>query len=87
MTKADEIELARHDERISHLESFEQDTQATLKSMVDLLGRQELKLIKYRNSNAMWALTLTAIQGIITTLALIFTGQSTEVLSYIDKHF
>lgn len=79
MTKND-TEIARHDERLKAIEAIQAATDAKLDSVLEVVNAQNLNILKYKNSNAMWALTLAAMQTAITTVAavvtVIFTGKA-----------
>lgn len=84
MTK-EAIDLARHDERLKTLETASLAAGIDRKAILEDVADIRIKLVKYKNSNYLWGLTLAAIQGIITTLAMLASGQSpAAIISYIQ---
>lgn len=80
MTKND-TDIARHDERINVLEEFRTETHDDIKAIKAVQLDNAVKLVKYKNNNTMWALTLAAFQAAITTVAVILTGQASTALA------
>lgn len=79
MTKNDTI-LARHDERLKVVEGFGEK----LDTLVVNSNNQNVNIERYRNSNVTWGLISNAAHGLITSLALLASGNADKILAYLS---